>query len=1042
MFGTSATPEKAVSPSGNEILSRAAHALAAQDVVRELGSDEKSGLTEEEAAERLSKFGPNEFGEEKAIQPLKILIGQLFNAMTVVLALALAASFAIRAWVEGGVLAALILIDIVIGFFQDLQAARIVASLESLHSPTAHIWRSGLYETREATTIVPGDIIEFKTGDKIPADARLVDSVVLETDEALLTGESLPVPKNHSAILNDPNISPGDRMNVVLSSTVVTKGRGRAVVFATGCFTEIGLIAAALRMNQVESHEDELRPGYGNKAHLFAHAKRSLFKVWRAIGKFLGLTVGTPLQRQLSKLFLYVFAFAIICAIIVLAANKFDGRSDVIIYAIAVAVGTLPATLVLVLTVTMAVGTRVMMQRHVAVRNMRSLEALGGVTSMFQSGLIMYGADASMTDICSDKTGTLTQGRMVTKSAWLPGHGTYFVDSGDQPYNPDLGQLKLAAGQPSDHNDTADFCLTEKVQSGGLCHFLNIAALANNASLEQSDEDTIESWKAKGDPTEIAILVFAFRFGHRNNSALPMLEWEKIAEFPFDSTVKLMSVVCKYRDSGELQLFTKGATERVVERCSTISRDDDRTEDMNGKTKLAIMSNAKALAQQGLRVLALASKPVPSWSQDDPEKPALPRDRVECGLIFRGLIGIYDPLDLNRSLAWRPHRHSECYRHRSRHSPHRLDVLSADAARTTVMAAQDFDKLSDENVDKLAELPLVVARCTPKTKVRMVDALHRRGRYVAMTGDGVNDSPSLQRSDIGIAMGLNGSDVAKSASDIILMDDNFASILNAVEEGRRIFDNVQKFMLHVLAANVGLVITLLVGLAFRDGDDLSVFPLSPVEILFMMLVAGAFTENGLGFEAASPDILRRPPQNVTQTRHAAPEFLADLAVYGLVMAVCLLGSFVIVLYGLYGGQLGDDCNIEYSQQCDAAFRARSTCYVIMMWIFLFFAWELIDNRRSFFYGVVKDNKAWRQRLTNNKPLFWSVVIGFIVVFPTIYIPGLNHDAFCMGQSTKNGALFSRYSFSFFALARFGNGRKGLFEAKTSAGEDRGGSCGP
>jgi len=524
-----------------------------------------------------------------------------------------------------------------------------------------------------------------------------------------------------------------------------------------------------------------------------------------------------------------------------------------------------------------------MMQRHVAVRNMRSLEALGGVTSTFQSALIMYGADASMTDICSDKTGTLTQGRMVTKSAWLPGHGTYFVDSGDQPYNPDLGQLKLAAGQPSDHNDTADFCLTEKLQSGGLCHFLNIAALANNASLEQSDEDTIESWKAKGDPTEIAILVFAFRFGHRNNSALPMLEWEKIAEFPFDSTVKLMSVVCKYRESGELQLFTKGATERVVERCSTISGDDDRTEDMNGKTKLAIKSNAKALAQQGLRVLALASKPVPSWSQDDPEKPALPRDRVECGLIFRGLIGIYDPpRPESKPSVVKCHRagiqvHMLTGDHIDTASavatevgilPHRLDVLSADAARTTVMAAQDFDKLSDENVDKLAELPLVVARCTPKTKVRMVDALHRRGRYVAMTGDGVNDSPSLQRSDIGIAMGLNGSDVAKSASDIILMDDNFASILNAVEEGRRIFDNVQKFMLHVLAANVGLVITLLVGLAFRDGDDLSVFPLSPVEILFMMLVAGAFTENGLGFEAASPDILRRPPQNVS-TPHEA-----------------------------------------------------------------------------------------------------------------------------------------------------------------------------
>ncbi|UNI17956.1 hypothetical protein JDV02_004260 [Purpureocillium takamizusanense] len=968
MLGKSATPEKAVAPSGNDILSRAAHALTAQDVVRELHTDEKNGLTQEEAAERLTRYGPNEFGEETPIRLLKILFAQLFNAMTLVLALALAASFAIRAWVEGGVLAALILIDIVIGFFQDLQAARIVASLESLHSPTAHVWRGGLYETREATAVVPGDVIEFKTGDKIPADARLIDSVVLETDEALLTGESLPVQKNHAAILGDPDVSPGDQSNVVFSSTVVTKGRGRAVVFATGSFTEIGVIAAALRMNQAEHPEDdELRRARdgGGRVPVLAYLKTGFRKVWRAIGKFLGLTVGTPLQRKLWR----------------------------------------PSE-----------GLRV--------------------------------------NICSDKTGTLTQGRMVAKAAWIPGHGTYFVDSGDQPYNPDVGEVEFTAGEPSDRDAPAAIALpAEKPQhdGGGAYHYLNIAALANNASLEKddgdddSDENAVEPWKAKGDPTEIAILVFSFRFGHRDDSALPMLDWDKVAEFPFDSTVKLMSVVCRHRESGELQLFTKGATERVMERCTTMSSRGDTTEDMNSETTLAIAANAKALAQDGLRVLALASKPVPPTparpqgrgdddddDDDDDEKKmhALPREHFERGLIFRGLIGIYDPpRPESKPSVQKCHQagiqvhmltgdHIDTARAIAHEvgilpPPHRQDALlqSAPAARTTVMTARDFDALSDAHIDaKLPQLPLVVARCTPATKVRMVDALHRRGRYVAMTGDGVNDSPSLQRADIGIAMGPNGSDVAKSASDIILMDDNFASILNAVEEGRRIFDNVQKFMLHVLAANVGLVITLLVGLAFRDDEDLSVFPLSPVEILFMMLVAGAFTENGLGFEAASPDILRRPPQNL---KHGMlpPEFWADLIVYGLIMAVCLLGSFVIVLYGLYGGKLGDDCNIEYSDACGAAFRARSTCYVVMMWIFLFFAWELIDSRRSFFYGALADPNAWRRRLTDNKPLFWSVVVGVVIVFPTIYIPGLNHDAFLHGAIDKEwGIVFALFFF--------------------------------
>ena len=306
-----------------------------------------------------------------------------------VLVLALAASFAIQAWIEGGVLGGMILLNIVIGFYQDLQAQRTIASLNSLSSPSARVVRQGNITTVDATSLVPGDILDVKTGDMIPADARILECVNLEADEAALTGESVPVRKDPLLVFgskegeggNSDEVGPGDRLNVVFSSTTVTKGRGRAVVFATGMYTEIGAIAAALRDEGGEKLRVE-RDDNG-KASLKAYTMFGLKRTWEVVGAFLGVTVGTPLQKKLAKLFFAVFGMAVVCALIVMAANKFEGRNDVIIYAITTALGTLPITLVLVLTITMAAGSKVMVNRNVLVRNMRSLEALGGVTSKF-----------------------------------------------------------------------------------------------------------------------------------------------------------------------------------------------------------------------------------------------------------------------------------------------------------------------------------------------------------------------------------------------------------------------------------------------------------------------------------------------------------------------------------------------------------------------------------------------------------------------------------------------------------------------------------
>ncbi|TDZ33617.1 Calcium-transporting ATPase 3 [Colletotrichum spinosum] len=994
-----------VSGQSNRPLSRPPHALEFSKVVEELRVDTATGLDQDEAARRLTELGRNELQQQKGVQPVKIFLEQIFNAMTLVLLLALGASFGIQAWIEGGILGGIIVLNIFIGFAQSLQAERQISSLKSLGSPTCKVFRNGKTVQIQTAEVVPGDVVDLNTGDSVPADVRLVEAVNLETDEAMLTGESVPVSKMPNATFDDET-GPGDRLNVVYSSTVVTKGRGRGVVFATGMYTEIGLIAGALGGGSRSKARSYVRRREDGSASMVAYVVAGVLMARDWLGEFLGLTIGTPLQKKLSQLFVWLFLFAIVCAIIVLGANKFDSRKDVIIYAVTTAIGTIPVSLLLVLTVTMAAGTKKMIQRHVIVRNLSSLEALGGVTN-----------------ICSDKTGTITQGRMVVRKAWLPGTGTYSVNTTTDVYNPFSGSVHFTAADPGDVTAEAEAKEAESsdpieprhepTSRPALEWYLNVASLANLATLKQSNDSSANhgEWEATGAPTEIAIEVFASRFGWNRLqlSQGPDAPWRQIAEFPFDSDVKKMSAVFQNTASREMHLFTKGAVERVLADCTAIAT-TTTTSSITDDDKTSILRNMDALASQGLRVLALAHRtlelPV-SPSTFAQGAPSPPRTDFERGLTFRGLVGIYDPprpesrpsVKMCQRAGIVVHMLTGDHPQTARAiaadvgilpAPERLRMLPADVAGSLVMAAHEFDALSDAEVDALPTLPLVVARCAPSTKVRMIEALHRRGKYVGMTGDGVNDSPSLKRADIGIAMG-SGSDVAKESADIVLTDDNFASILNAIEEGRRIFDNIQKFILHVLAANIGFVCALLTGLAFKDRSGVSVFLLSPVEILWMLMGTGAFCETGLGFEKAVPDIINRPPQNLKYGVFT-PEFLVDMFFYGLLMAVCVLGSFTLVVFGFNDGNLGLDCNNGYSAQCDTVFRGRATCYSTMTWIFLLFAWELIDSRRSLFY-MPNGFKAWCLHLWGNKFLFFSVTLVFVIVFPTLYIPGLDHIVF-------------------------------------------------
>ena len=644
-------------------------------------------------------------------------------------------SFAIQSWIEGGVIAGVFILNIVVGFFQEFKAEKTMDSLRSLSSPTANVVRDGQSINVPTAELVPGDMVELKTGDTVPADVRLIESINFETDEALLTGESLPVLKDEEAIFDD-DTGPGDRLNVAFSSSTVTKGRGRGIAFATGMKTEIGSIATALRQKDskvrpVKRHED-------GSAHPFRYAQSWGLTFTDAIGRFLGVNVGTPLQKKLSRLAMLLFGIAVVCAIIVLAANRFSNKAEVIIYAVATGLSMIPASLIVVLTITMAVGTKRMVARHVIVRKMDSLEALGAVT-----------------DICSDKTGTLTQGKMVAKKCWIPSKGTYSVGTSNEPMNPTIGELSFSSSPPKDA--ASEDGTNVSSEGGGLQYedllkdnkvlenFLYVASLANLAHVYEGKE----GWTARGDPTEIAIQVFASRFNFNRTRFLDEKkpQYKQVAEYPFDSDVKKMSVIFEKLSDNTQMVYTKGAVERIIATCERATWLDGDEVDMTDDIRNEILENMEALASLGLRVLALASRPYSPHngkraSRDGPP----PREEVERDLIFQGLVGLYDPPRTESAASVKA-----C--HEAGISVHMLtgdhpgtaraiaaqvgilpnmDMVRKDVADTMVLTAKQFDQLSDDEIDKLPVLPLVIARCAPQTKVRMIEALHRRHCFAAM----------------------------------------------------------------------------------------------------------------------------------------------------------------------------------------------------------------------------------------------------------------------------------------------------------------------
>ncbi|KAK6007356.1 hypothetical protein QM012_004170 [Aureobasidium pullulans] len=748
-----------------------AHTLTGIEVVRRLQTDADNGLSETDCVLRREKYGRNKLESSGSVTWYKILLRQVSNSLTLVLAIAMALSYGTEDFIEGGVITAVIILNIVVGFFQDYRAEQTIQSLRAMAAPACRVIREhGAMLSIRAEDLVPGDIVQLATGDIVPADLRLYASINLATDEALLTGESKPCNKDALTRLNHLDCALGDRINMVYSSTTVTRGRAQGIVTATGMHTEIGKIAQLLK--DKKGHED-------SSTFIARVARRMLHGIKSTLG-----LIGTPLQVKLSYFALLLFAFAILLAIIVFSTSLWDIDGETLIYGICVAVAVIPESLIAVLTITMAIGSKAMAAGNVIVRKQAALEAVGGVTN-----------------VCSDKTGTLTQGKMLARKALLPSGKCLTVINEFSPFDPTCGDVLI-------DNTRLEPASVHELDE--LRYFFSTIALCNMSNVIPPHNDH-DLWSATGEPTEIALHVLAHRVGQGKHEVLSHTEMSLLTEHSFDSSVKRMSVVYSLNGQDKTTVsFTKGATEALLPLLNI--KNDQRRE---------ILHQVDSMATEGLRVLCLGYRHL------DATSPKAITDRAfveaEGSFTFVGLVGLYDPPRLESAGAIKQcqaagivvHMLTGDHLKTATTIAKEIGILGPDVygsnAQTAVMTAMDFDKLTDDALDVMDPLPFVLARCSPTTKLRMLEALHRRGRYCVMTGDGVNDSPALKGADVGVAMGLNGSDVSKEAADMVLTDDNFASIVSAIREGRRLFDNIQKFLLHLLISNISQVILLLIG---------------------------------------------------------------------------------------------------------------------------------------------------------------------------------------------------------------------------------------
>ena len=848
-------------------------ALIALDV------DPGEGLNDREAELRLNKYGSNELKEEKGTTFLSKLVAQFSDFLVLILIGAAIVSMAMGESRDAIVILVVVVINALLGIYQEGKAEKALDALKKMASPDAKVVRAGKTVIIPAHTLTPGDIVLLDAGDIVPADLRLIESSNLKIEEASLTGESVPVEKKAGEV-HKGEAPLGDRHNMAYMSTIVTSGRGKGVVVGTGHDSEIGKIAT-----MIQSLDDE----------------------------------ATLLQRRLNQLGKMLGTATIgICAI-VFGIGVLQGREifEVLMIAISLAVAAIPEGLPAIVTIVLAIGMNRMVKRHAIVKKLLAVETLGCTTV-----------------ICSDKTGTLTQNEMTVTKVYVNNRRIDITGTGYEP----KGEFKIDGnGVSADLFDN-------------LNTLLSIGVLANNARLEKSDG----MYKIIGDPTEGALITLAGKAditGENINKLFPRIE-----EIPFDSGRKMMTTFHKNFAPQRIVSFTKGAPDIIISNCDFI-KDGDEILPFTHDMKKEVLGVNSGFAKDALRVLAFAYREYEELPDD------INPDNIETNMIFVGLAGMIDPprpevkeaIKLCKQAGINTVMITGDFRDTALAIAKSLGMAETE---DQTMTGLEINNISDEELKEAVKRINVFARVSPEHKVRIVSALKANGNIAAMTGDGINDALALKRSDIGVSMGITGTDVAKKTADLILTDDNFASIVSAVEEGRVIFDNVRKFVYFLLSCNIGEIFLVFVSILL----NLPV-PLIPIQLLWLNLVTDSFPALALGVEKGDPNVMNQKPRNPDEP------ILNRKMIIGIVLQSIAVATASFSAYWWGINRYGTD-NI---------FEARTVAFATLILSELLIVFSTRSSRYT----------ALEVGIFSNKKLIQGVSFSFLLMLAVIYIPFLN-----------------------------------------------------
>lgn len=891
---------------------REAHAKSAEDLTSLFQTHLERGLAQQEAQARLAKDGANELSERPRPGILALLWDQFNNYLVIILIIAAAVSLALGEYVDSIAIMVIVVLNAVVGVIQESKAEQALEALKKMSAPNAQVIRDGLQVTIPGREIVAGDIVMLEAGNYVPADLRLVESINLKVEEASLTGESVPVEKHAGVVLNK-EIPLGDRKNTAFMGTLITYGRGKGIVTGTGMSTQIGLIA-----EMIQSFETEATPLQKKLEHLGKVLGTACLAICALVFIY-GLFRDTNLMSVLDSGFMHY-----------LEAEK-KGIINLFMTAVSLAIAAVPEGLPAIVTICLALGMQRMIKHNALIRKLPAVETLGCATV-----------------ICSDKTGTLTQNEMTVVQGWA-GNKRFRVAG--EGYSPS-GEFFMG-GDPFDPRNDPD--------AGFLLHG---ALICNDAKLEESsDEAGKRSWRIVGDPTEGALVVVAAKSGLRRSELEKTLP--RIQEIPFDSDRKRMSTI--HRVDGEqaraivaglgsppLIAFVKGAPDVILDLCRQ-KLESGRLVELTEEERRIVLDQNHDMASKALRVLAVACRPFQAVPA------TVTPETVEQDLVFVGLLGMIDPprpevieaLKVARGAGLKSVMVTGDYKDTAEAIAHDIGLLTPGGL---VLTGPEIEKLTDSELAARTDRLEVCCRVSPQHKTRIVDAFKARGHVVAMTGDGVNDAPALKRANIGVAMGITGTDVAKQTADMVLTDDNFASIVAAIGQGRIIYSNIRKFVYFLLACNIGEI--LIVFGAMLCGLPI---PLRPTQLLWLNLVSDGAPALALGLEKGDPDIMSQPPRSPKE--HVINRDMAiGIGVVGVVDALAILAVFYLALQR-YPEHLAAAQTIAFATLCSSelirAFTARSEHFSI-------FTIGLFSNR-------------W---------MVWAVGVSFILVLLVIYVPFL------------------------------------------------------